>query len=60
MNINGYEGLGNKSVSNSNENKLEESDKDNLKNININIETDTKVINNELNNISHKLNTKTK
>ena len=47
MNINGYEGLGNKSVCNSNENKLEESDKDNLKNININIETDTKVINNK-------------
>ena len=47
MNINGYEGLGNKSVCNSNENKLEESDKDNLKNININIETDTKLINNK-------------
>ena len=45
MNINGYEGLVNKSVCNSNDNKLEESDKDNLKNINI--ETDNKVINNK-------------
>ena len=58
MNINGYEGMNNKSVCNSNEyskekniNKLEESLKDNLKNININIETNNKVINNKRSNL---------
>ena len=58
MNINGYEGLNNKSVCNSNDyskekniNKLEESLKDNLKNININIESNNKVINNKRSNL---------